>query len=35
MMEHEGKALIESNAGRGCTIALFFPDVEDEEQYVI
>jgi two-component system, NtrC family, sensor histidine kinase HydH len=35
MMEHEGKALIESSAGRGCTIALFFPDVEDEENYVL
>ena len=31
MLEHEGKALIESPAGRGCTIALFFPDKEDEE----
>ena len=31
MLEHEGKALIESTAGRGCTIALFFPDMEDEE----
>uniref|UniRef100_UPI003898E10B ATP-binding protein n=1 Tax=Halodesulfovibrio marinisediminis TaxID=458711 RepID=UPI003898E10B len=35
MMEHDGKALIESDAERGCTIALFFPDVEDEDTYVV
>lgn len=31
MREHGGKALIESEIGRGTTVALFFPDTDDAE----